>query len=53
MLQIIREVDALKTCSHPNIVTFIDYFETQETIFIVMEFCGAGDLFDYLDKRKF
>ena len=27
MLQTIREVDALKACSHPNIVAFIDYFE--------------------------
>lgn len=53
MLQTRREVDVLKVCKHPNIVQLFDFFENYETIFIVMEFCGAGDLFEYLDERRF
>ena len=53
MLQTRREVDALKVCKHPNIVQLYDFFVDRETIFIVMEFCGAGDLFEYLDTRRF
>ena len=53
MLQTRREVDALKVCKHSNIVQVYDFFENLETIYIVMEFCGSGDLFEYLDERRF
>lgn len=46
MLQTRREVDALKVCKHSNIVQVYDFFENLETIYIVMEYCGAGDLFE-------
>ena len=36
-----------------NIVQVFDFFENSETIFIVMEYCDSGDLFEYLDKSRF
>ena len=53
MMQTRRELDALKVCKHPNIIKVFDFFENAETIFIVMEYCDSGDLFEYLDRRKF
>ena len=30
-----------------------DVFENQNYIYIVMEYCKGGDLFNYLNKRQF
>jgi serine/threonine protein kinase len=32
--------------SHPNIVSLIDSFETEAHIYIVLEFCSRGDLYE-------
>ena len=47
-----REIDILKKCKHPNIVSFIDHFENSEYIFIVMEYLMYGTVFDYLKAQK-
>jgi serine/threonine protein kinase len=31
----------------------LDVFENPEYIYIVLEHCGGGDLFHYLDRRDF
>ena len=36
---------------HDNIVCLLDYEETKETICLVMEYCNAGDLAEYLQKQ--
>jgi len=48
-----REIEILKICQHPNIIRMLDIFENQEYIYIVMELLKGGDLFTYLEKRKF
>ena len=48
-----REIEILKMCQHPNIVKLLDIFENQDYIYIVMEKLEGGDLFEYLEKRKF
>jgi len=48
-----REIEILKLCNHPNIIRLIDIFENRTTIFIVMEFLDGGDLFLYLERKKF
>lgn len=50
---IFREIDILKLCQHPNIIKLFDVFESKKLIHIVMECLKGGDLFDYLEKRKF
>ncbi|KAI6359874.1 hypothetical protein MCOR25_006918 [Pyricularia grisea] len=32
--------------SHPNIVNLIDSFETEAHLYLVLEFCGRGDLYE-------
>lgn len=48
-----REIEILKICQHPHIIRLLDIFENQEYIYIVMESLQGGDLFTYLEKRKF
>lgn len=35
-----------RLASHPNIVNLIDSFETEAHLYIVLEFCGQGDLYE-------
>lgn len=48
-----REIEVLKLCQHPSIIRFFDVFESQDYIHIVMELLRGGDLFTYLQERKF
>ena len=47
------EIDILKVSQHPNIIKLYDVFNTADYIYIVMEFCGGGDLFSYIEKRGY
>jgi serine/threonine protein kinase len=48
-----REIEILKMCQHPHIIRLLDIFENQDYIYIVMENLSGGDLFTYLERRKF
>jgi len=47
------EIDIMKLCRHPNIVTLLDHFENSEYIFIIMELLTGGDLEEFFHKIKF
>ena len=47
------EIDILKISQHPNIVKIYDVFDTIDYIYIVMEYCGGGDLFSYIEKTHY
>lgn len=47
-----RELEALRTLKHKNIIGLIEVVETQDHIYIVMELAEGGDLLDYINKRK-
>lgn len=38
--------------SHPSIVSLLDHFETDTHIFLVLEFCSNGDLFEAIQLGK-
>jgi MAP/microtubule affinity-regulating kinase len=43
-----REVRIMKMLHHPNIVKLYEVVETKSTLFLVMEYCSGGELYDYL-----
>jgi calcium/calmodulin-dependent protein kinase I len=45
-----NELEIMKLVSHPNIVSLIDLFETNDNIYIVMDFYKGGDLSSYIFK---
>ncbi|OQR96926.1 protein kinase [Achlya hypogyna] len=47
------EKAALQACSdHPFIVSLYYAFQSQDRLFLVMEYCGGGDLLSTLTRRK-
>uniref|UniRef100_A0AC11BFU3 Uncharacterized protein n=1 Tax=Ovis aries TaxID=9940 RepID=A0AC11BFU3_SHEEP len=46
-----READSLRTVNHPNIVKLLEVIDTEETLFIVMEYVSGGDLQTYLEAK--
>jgi len=44
MLQ--AEIDVLRSIEHPNLVRLYDVHETAAKLYLVMELCGGGELFD-------
>lgn len=48
-----REIEALKLCQHPNLISMIDLFETSTHYYIVIDLCSGGDMYDYLERRNF
>ncbi|RXN04115.1 serine threonine- kinase Nek3-like protein [Labeo rohita] len=47
-----REAVLLSRMKHPNIVAFRDSFEDDGHLYIVMEFCSGGDLFQRIQQQK-
>jgi len=43
-----NEIDILKFISHKNIIKCLDYFETNDYIFIILEYLEFGCLADYI-----
>jgi len=39
------EIEILKMCQHPHIISLLDIFENQDYLYIVMESLSGGDLF--------
>ncbi|BFZ63659.1 Protein kinase protein rad53 [Saitoella coloradoensis] len=46
-----REVEILRQLEHPNVVEYVDYFEDQSTIWLVMEFVPGGDLGELISEQ--
>jgi serine/threonine protein kinase len=47
-----REIKILKLMDHPNIIKLYEIIETPKEIYLVMELCKGGELFDYINKSK-
>ncbi|CAD8193869.1 unnamed protein product [Paramecium octaurelia] len=47
-----QEVQIMKQLDHPNIVKFIDKFNTDLSIYIVTEYCEDGDLRNIMKGRR-
>ena len=43
-----REIKILKKVRHPNIIQLYEIIETESELFLIMEYCQNGELFDYI-----
>ena len=50
--RIYNEIKCLKKLRHKNIARLYQVFETPTVIYLVLEFCSGGELFDYIVKRS-
>jgi serine/threonine protein kinase len=50
--QLQREVEIHSRCRHPNIVRMHCYFTDKERVYLVLELCNKGTLFDLLHRAE-
>ncbi|EAR82389.1 calmodulin-domain kinase (macronuclear) [Tetrahymena thermophila SB210] len=49
-----REIEIMRTLDHPNIIKLYETFEDERNIYLVMEVCEGGELFDrIIEKGRF
>lgn len=44
------EIDVMKTLDHPNIIKLYETFEDSKCIYLVMDMCTGGELFDKITE---
>ena len=42
----------MKKLNHPNITKILELFETEDNIFIIMEYINGGNLFSFIKKTR-
>ena len=47
---VMDEVDLLRKVDHPNIVEYFETFDDTNYLYLVMELCTGGELFDNHEK---
>lgn len=47
------EVEIMYRLNHPSILRLFDYFEDKRNIYLVLELCSGGELFDRIIEKKF
>jgi calcium-dependent protein kinase len=45
-----EEIKILQTLDHPNIIKYYETFENNRYMYLVMEYCPGGELFDLIAK---
>jgi calcium-dependent protein kinase len=45
------EVNFLRKLDSPNIVKYYETYEDDEYVYLVMEYCSGGELFDLISKK--
>ena len=50
--QIKREISVMSLAKHPNIVELLEVMATKTKIYLILEYCKGGELFDKITKGK-
>ena len=48
--EIIDEIEILKNLDHPDIVRIIEFYNTDESYYIISEYCPGGELFEKINE---
>jgi len=46
--RVAREIHILKRVQHPHIISLFEIIETPDHLYIIMEYCNGGELFDHI-----
>lgn len=46
-----REIAIMKLIEHPHVLRLFDVYENKTHLFLILEYVGGGELFDYLVKK--
>ena len=48
-----REIEILKKMDHPNIIKLYEVYESERSLYLVMELCNGGEIFLKRTPQKF
>ena len=48
LLELKKEISIMAELDHPNIVRIMEVFYTESAVFLILELCEGGELFDHL-----
>lgn len=51
-MDVYKEVELLIKMDHPNIVKIFEFFNGEKEYYLIMEYCGGGELFDKIVKSN-
>lgn len=46
-----REIDMLQSLIHPNIINIYEYWTDERSIYIIIEYCGKGSMWDMIENE--
>jgi calcium-dependent protein kinase len=46
------EIEIMRSIDHPNILKLFETFEDEQNVYLVLEYCEGGELFERLMKKK-
>jgi len=46
------EIHILKVIKHPNLIQLYEIIESSKYLYLIMEYCPGGELFDMIVKKK-
>ena len=52
-LEILKQINILKTLDHPNIIKIYEFYSTEKYIYIINELCTGGELFNKIVEVKY
>lgn len=50
---LITEIEMMQMCDHPNVVKYIDSYQWNDDLWVIMEFMGGGSLTEILEQYKY
>ncbi|KAL4465828.1 hypothetical protein ABPG74_004065 [Tetrahymena malaccensis] len=50
--QFLNEINIMKELDHPNVIRLYETFEDQRNVYLSMELCQGGELFDVITAKK-
>ena len=51
-VRVLNEISILKIVRHNNIIKLYEVMETPQKIYLVMEYCDSGEMFDYIVSKQ-
>ena len=50
--RVLLEISILKNIRHKNIIKLYEVMETPQKLYLIMEYCNGGELFNYIIRKK-